>query len=70
MGSTCYNDDEYNGIVFGKFTCPMNGFRYDETECCGFSYQQYCCSPREANLHRERESMNRRRRHRFNSAIM
>ena len=38
------NNQSYNGIVFGKFKCPIRGFDLDETECCDkASNKQFCC---------------------------
>lgn len=50
QGRTCSNYIEYNGVVFGQFRCPIEGNRYDETECCGHRQEQYCCSPHQAML--------------------
>jgi hypothetical protein len=47
-GSICINYLEYNGIVFGKFYCPIEGFSKEDTECCGLEREQYCCSKTEA----------------------
>ncbi len=48
-GSTCTNFLEYDGIAFGSFVCPIEGFSYDATLCCGPRREQYCCSQAEAN---------------------
>lgn len=47
QGQVCRNYLEYDGIVFGEFLCPIEGFNYDETECCGAYNEQYCCTPQE-----------------------
>jgi hypothetical protein len=41
--SLCKNYLEYNGIVFGQFYCPIEGFNEDDTKCCGIEKEQYCC---------------------------
>lgn len=48
-GTLCTNYLEYDGIVFGQFYCPIEGFEYDETMCCGALKEQYCCSLTEYN---------------------
>lgn len=47
-GSTCINNLNYNGLIIGKFICPVEGFDYSATECCGQKYEEYCCTPSEA----------------------
>ena len=42
-GTICKNYLEYNGIIFGKFYCPIEGFSLEDTECCGRDNEQYCC---------------------------
>jgi hypothetical protein len=51
-GSVCVNNLEFDGIVFGEFMCPVEGYNYDETVCCGLPNEEYCCSPveRQAQL--------------------
>ena len=44
-GNICKNYIEYDGIVLGKFYCPIEGYDQDETECCGYLNEQYCCKP-------------------------
>ncbi|CAF0858260.1 unnamed protein product [Adineta steineri] len=43
-GETCVNNDYMNGIRFGQFRCPLNGFPYEAKFCCGDYGKQYCCS--------------------------
>ncbi len=40
-GSICTNTIDYEGISFGKFYCPLEGYDYDETACCGPPNQQH-----------------------------
>lgn len=47
QGYVCKNYLEYEGIVFGEFRCPIEGYNYDATECCGLPNEQYCCTPQE-----------------------
>jgi hypothetical protein len=45
-GNTCINNEDFNGTVFGEFTCPMPEFDPSAKYCCG-SYDnqtQYCCN--------------------------
>jgi hypothetical protein len=44
-GSVCTNYLEYDGIVYGQFICPIEGFELDETACCGLPREQFCCRP-------------------------
>jgi hypothetical protein len=44
-GSICSNNQSYNGVIFGKFKCPIEGFDLDETECCDANDKQFCCKP-------------------------
>ena len=44
-GSLCTNIQNYNGISFGKFKCPLEGYDLDETECCDLPDRQFCCTP-------------------------
>lgn len=46
-GQVCKNYLEYEGIVFGEFMCPIEGYNLEDTVCCGDTNEQYCCSPRE-----------------------
>jgi hypothetical protein len=43
-GSICTNNINYNGVEFGQFECPIEGFDYSATSCCGPLYEQYCCT--------------------------
>jgi hypothetical protein len=45
----CANYLEYDGLVYGQFFCPIEGFNYEDTKCCGPSKEQYCCSVEEYN---------------------
>ncbi len=47
-GSVCTNNYDYSGLSFGQFRCPMEGYDYTATACCGPVDLQYCCSPNEA----------------------
>lgn len=49
QGQLCTNYLEYDGIVYGQFRCPVEGFDYTATACCGLPKEQYCCHPSEAN---------------------
>jgi hypothetical protein len=49
QGSTCTNNVNYDGFAFGNFQCPMDGFDYSAVMCCGEPFEQFCCSPAEAN---------------------
>jgi hypothetical protein len=42
-GETCVNNEDLNGTRFGQFRCPLNGFPYEATSCCGDYGKQYCC---------------------------
>jgi hypothetical protein len=42
--SLCTNYLEFDGIVFGQFYCPIEGFESDEVMCCGPLKEQYCCN--------------------------
>jgi hypothetical protein len=45
-GSKCINNEDFNGTVFGEFTCPLPEFDESAKYCCG-SYDnqtQYCCN--------------------------
>lgn len=44
-GQTCTNNEDLNGTTFGQFRCPMYGFPYEATACCGEYGKQYCCIP-------------------------
>ena len=46
-GSICKNNQVYEEITFGEFQCPLEGFAYDATFCCGPPNEQYCCSERD-----------------------
>ena len=43
-GSICRNNINYNGVEFGQFECPIEGFDFAATSCCGPIYEQYCCT--------------------------
>ena len=47
QGSICTNNQMYEEISFGEFQCPLEGFNYDATFCCGPPNEQYCCSEQE-----------------------
>lgn len=47
-GQKCTNWQAQNGMVFGEYICPIEGYNYDATSCCGMPNEQYCCSPSEA----------------------
>lgn len=40
-GALCTNTMNYDGISFGQFYCPLEGYGYDETACCGPMNQQH-----------------------------
>ena len=42
--STCTNYLEYNGIVYGAFNCPVDGYDIEAYLCCGQLNQQFCCT--------------------------
>jgi hypothetical protein len=44
-GSSCTNNEDFNGTVFGTFNCPLPGFDPKATYCCGSleNQTQYCC---------------------------
>ncbi len=44
-GSICKNNQEYEGIVFHKIKCPVEGFSVDAVLCCDEPGQQFCCVP-------------------------
>lgn len=46
-GTTCENNVNYDGVIFGKIICPVEGFDYFATYCCGPPLQQYCCTQSE-----------------------
>lgn len=52
QGQVCRNFLEYEGITFGEFLCPIEGYNYDETECCGDPNEQYCCTPQDRAIMR------------------
>ena len=43
-GSKCTNNQSYDGIIYGQFQCPIEGFDVNEKECCGEEGEQFCCS--------------------------
>ena len=46
----CSNYKDFNGTIFGKFKCPLTGFRSNEKECCGNNGTQFCCQISERYL--------------------
>lgn len=52
QGDVCINNLIYDGITFGEFICPVEGFDYASTSCCGPLYEQYCCTPAEASAYK------------------
>ena len=46
-GQTCTNNLEFDGIIYGKFMCPVEGYDLSSTYCCGKSNEQYCCTLQE-----------------------
>jgi hypothetical protein len=51
-GETCSNHFDYDGYKFGHFECPIEGFNFMDTACCGLKGEQYCCTPNEAKNER------------------
>ncbi len=49
-GSLCKNYVNYDGVVYGQFYCPIEGFNYDDTRCCGPHNEEYCCNEREYRM--------------------
>ena len=47
-GETCVNHERMNGVVFGRYRCPLNGFPYEAKYCCGEYGRQYCCTREES----------------------
>jgi hypothetical protein len=47
QGAVCTNYLEYDGIVYGQFRCPVEGYDLTATACCGMPKEQYCCHPSE-----------------------
>jgi len=43
-GETCVNHENMNGVVFGQFRCPLQGFPYEARYCCGEYGRQFCCT--------------------------
>ena len=43
QGEMCTNYNDYDGIVYEHFYCPIEGFRRDEKYCCGAEGSEYCC---------------------------
>lgn len=52
-GDTCFNNYKYDGYTFGYFECPIEGYSYFDTACCGLPGEQYCCSQMEHNNERQ-----------------
>jgi len=46
-GSFCTNNQSYDGIIYGRFQCPIEGFEATEKECCGLEGEQFCCEKKE-----------------------
>ncbi|CAF1120611.1 unnamed protein product [Adineta steineri] len=49
-GSVCYNHENFDGYVFGKFSCPLpasTGMNQLDQYCCGMANYQYCCNAQE-----------------------
>lgn len=42
-GSICTNNQTYDGIIYGQFVCPIEGFKPEDTYCCGTEGEQFCC---------------------------
>jgi hypothetical protein len=51
QGSLCKNYANYDGVVYGQFYCPIEGFSYDDTRCCGPYNEQYCCNERDYRVY-------------------
>jgi hypothetical protein len=47
QGSLCKNYANYDGVVYGQFYCPIEGFNAEDTRCCGPPNEQYCCNHRD-----------------------
>jgi phage gp36-like protein len=46
-GSTCFNHENFDGYVFGRFSCPLppsTGMNQLDQFCCGPANYQYCCN--------------------------
>ena len=43
MGEICTNNVDYDGIQFGRFRCPIEGYEISETDCCGPPNEEFCC---------------------------
>ena len=41
----CINNEDFNGTVFGIFSCPLPGFNDTAKFCCGSleNQTQFCC---------------------------
>ena len=46
-GSICMNSINYNGFFFNNFECPIVGFDFAATHCCGRIFEHYCCTEKE-----------------------
>ncbi|CAF1457409.1 unnamed protein product [Adineta ricciae] len=49
-GSVCYNHDNFDGYVYGRFPCPLpasTGMNQLDQFCCGLANYQYCCNAQE-----------------------
>ena len=51
----CTNNNSYDGIVYDKFYCPIEGFSEKETACCGLPGDQFCCNPSEKKYYGNKE---------------
>ena len=72
-GSVCYNYLEYDGIVYGAFVCPIEGFDITATACCGPPREQYCCSPRDLaayNADQQHQTRDSKRTSRFSTFLI
>ncbi len=49
LGELCTNDNNYDGVIYEKFICPIEGFSYEETSCCGRLGDQFCCNLKRKN---------------------
>lgn len=51
QGETCTNNLEFEGIVFGRFICPIEGYDLSAAYCCGGKHrsrnEQFCCNLQE-----------------------
>jgi hypothetical protein len=45
----CLNTLDFDGFVFGNFSCPLPLFDSNEIYCCGEPSKQYCCMEKETS---------------------